>query len=169
MRFVYVCVALCALATSPANADPVLRLSIIGDSIALGTGREVCAIVKRERLDYRCVVNAKEGALSSDVARRLDPRADIVVISVCTNDKRPQDCARNITTIRQRINLYAKVTWIVPAYPVWAPDMITRAAAGFNDMTITFEPGRGSHMARIHPRDYERVAFDLMLLIVSGP
>lgn len=147
----------------PAHSASAPRIAVIGDSIALGTGEHLCRALPN------CHVHAAVGRQSFQTIRHVDVYADILVISVCTNDPTPSECARNVTILRQSVASDTKVIWIVPAWPKWAHDMIIATASGFADGSVIFVAGCCSVQARRHPRSYKAVADDVRLAIASVP
>lgn len=171
MRFVFLALAL--LATSPAAGQalrphpqvttPMPLLQVLGDSLALGAGWKVCKIVKETSLAYRCRINAIERIPSDKIVPMLDPKADVVIVSMCANDADPRRCARNVTTVRQRAMPGGIFIWIVPPRPAWARDLIKRTAEGFADKYVEIAPGPDG----VHPTDYEPVGYDLVLQLIN--
>lgn len=162
-----------ALRPHPQVTTPMPLLQVLGDSLALGAGWKVCKIVKETGLAYRCRINAIERIPSDKIVPMLDPKADVVIVSMCANDgPRARDkerelaiakCARNVTTVRQRAMPGGIFIWIVPPRPAWARDLIKRTAEGFADKYVEIAPGPDG----VHPTDYEPVGYDLVLQLIN--
>lgn len=163
---------LCAVSPSRAQVlDPPPfkpEITIYGDSIAKSVGYFVCQMVKVADLDYSCRVVAKDGLGSPAIAGMIPRKPhDIVILSMCTNDPNWQTCSRYLTVARQRLSGSYRAIFLVPVFPQWAPDLVRRAATGFNDEMVEFEPGCCSRMNRIHPKDSEMIALDVVRKIIG--
>ncbi|MET0530940.1 MAG: hypothetical protein ABW003_21810, partial [Microvirga sp.] len=91
-----------------------------------------------------CKVNAKIGIPSGAVIARVDPAAEINVISAGTNDADEPGLRANLERIRARAK---RAVWILPAVPR-ARELVQQVAASYGDPVVSFAPrGDGVHPA----------------------
>ena len=105
-RVVVIAFALAALniAANSAGSRRSVTCAIVGDSIAVGAGQHLRA----------CKLNAKIGISSRAIIARVDPSADINVVSAGSNDPDNPALRENLERIRRRAN---RAIWILPAIP----------------------------------------------------
>jgi hypothetical protein len=142
---VRVIVALSALAIlTVAISAPVasynLSCAIVGDSIAVGAGKYLRS----------CKLNAKIGIPSGAIIARIDPSADINVISAGSNDPDNPALNENLERIRERAN---RAIWILPAVPN-AREAVRKVAARHGDPIVSFTPSRD----QVHPHSENALA-----------
>jgi hypothetical protein len=143
--------ALTFVATA-APADPWKGTAVVGDSIALGTGRAFC------RDKPNCRVDAKVGIASADVIELVKSDARFNIISAGSNDPDNPDLEDNLQAIRRRANGF--VVWLVPQHKR-AAELVEKVAFQFGDPAIA--PKAGSD--RIHPADYRELARTIELML----
>ncbi len=118
----------------PARADSCI---IIGDSIAVGLGREM----------PECQTDAAVGRHAWQVGPF--PASLLTIISIGSND-RPTD-AGEMLLLRTRIR--GVVIWIMPAV-AYAQRAVLAISGDYGDRTVSFRPGPDG----IHPRSYPELA-----------
>jgi hypothetical protein len=122
------------LATFTGVADSKPSCAIVGDSIAVAAGKYI----------PDCKVNAKIGIPSGAVIARVDPAAEINVVSAGSNDPDNPDLRANLEHIRARAN---RVVWILPI-DARARAAVESVAAAHDDPIVSFSPGSD----HVHPR-----------------
>jgi hypothetical protein len=108
--------------------------AVVGDSIAVGAGQYM----------RTCQVNAKNGISSHAVIGRVDPFADVNVVSAGSNDPANPNLRANLESIRSRAS---RVIWILPI-DTRARAEVQAVAAAHGDPVVSFSPA-GDH---VHPR-----------------
>jgi hypothetical protein len=108
--------------------------AVVGDSIAVGAGQYM----------RTCKVNAKIGISSSAVIGRVDPLADVNIVSAGSNDPANPDLRANLERIRSRAR---RVIWILPI-ETRARAEVQAVATAHGDPVVSFAP-TGDH---VHPR-----------------
>jgi hypothetical protein len=131
------------LATFTGIADSKPSCAIVGDSIAVAAGKYI----------PDCKVNAKIGIPSGAVIARVDPAAEINVVSAGSNDPDNPDLRANLEHIRARAN---RVVWILPI-DTRARAAVEAVAAAHDDPVVSFAPG-GDH---VHPRSDSDLAHSI--------
>jgi len=154
---------------TPDGGTSNYTIAIVGDSIAEGTGRALCNMIKRGGMPLECKWMAAQGITSAMIVPLVDRKADYVVFAAGSNDKDFMKLVVNLEAMRKRVRPGANVVWINASWPVFAAHVITDNARLFGDPVVTPEFGRGSHDARVHPRSYENVALDVLHVILSMP
>ena len=114
--------------------------AIVGDSIAVGAGQYLRS----------CKLNAKIGIPSRAVIERVDPSADINVVSAGSNDPDNPALRENLEHIRQRAN---RTIWILPAVPR-AREIVRGVAARHGDAIVSFTPSSD----QVHPKSENALA-----------
>lgn len=152
---VRVFVALSALAIlSVAITAPVashnVSCAIVGDSIAVGAGKYLRS----------CKLNAKIGIPSGAIIARIDPSADINVISAGSNDPDNPALRENLERIRERAN---RAIWILPVVPN-ARETVRKVAARHGDPIVSFTPSRD----QVHPQSENALARDIDAVIARS-
>lgn len=141
-----------ALLTSAPSANAVgsnPTCAVVGDSIAVGAGQFMRG----------CRVNAKIGISSRATIARVDPSADINVVSAGSNDYEDPNLRTNLERIRSR----AKHTiWILPINPK-ARAAVRAVAAKHGDPVVSFEPA-GDH---VHPRSEAALARSIRAILAE--
>jgi hypothetical protein len=108
--------------------------ALVGDSIAVEAARYIPA----------CRLNAKIGIPSGAVIDRVDPSAEINVVSAGSNDPEEPNLRLNLERIRARAK---RAIWILPAIPS-ARKAVEEVAARYGDPVVAFAPrGDGVHPA----------------------
>jgi hypothetical protein len=126
-------VLLAATAMSPA-ARETPSCALVGDSIAVEAAQYIRA----------CRLNAKIGIPSGAVIDRVDPAAEINVVSAGSNDPEEPNLRANLERIRVRAK---RAIWILPAIPS-ARKAVQEVAARHGDPVVAFAPrGDGVHPA----------------------
>lgn len=143
MRRALFAVIFVAVASSPAR--DLARCLVAGDSIAVYVGAFTA-----------CMVDAKESLHSGSIISRIHP-ADVVVISVGSNDRDDEPTAENINAIRARASAASQVMWIVPNEPRSAK-MILSVATSHGDQVVRFVPGAD----HVHPECPRCVAVEII-------
>ncbi len=135
-RVVVIAFALAALniAANSAGSRRSVTCAIVGDSIAVGAGQHLRA----------CKVNAKIGISSRAIIARVDPSADINVVSAGSNDPDNPALRENLERIRRRAN---RAIWILPAIPS-AREIVREVAARHGDPIVSFTPSGD----QVHPK-----------------
>jgi hypothetical protein len=118
---------------SPAARDGSASCALVGDSIAVEAARYMPA----------CKLNAKIGIPSGAVIARVDPSAEINVVSAGSNDPDEPDLRANLERIRARAK---RMIWILPAIPS-ARAAVREVAARHGDAVVAFVPRDGVHPA----------------------
>src|ERR1700752_3043403 len=93
---------LAATAPSPAARERAPTCALVGDSIAVEAAQYLRG----------CRLNAKIGIPSGAVVARVDPAAEINVVSAGRNDPDEPDLRANLERIRARAK---RTIWILPA------------------------------------------------------
>jgi hypothetical protein len=132
-------VALLMVATAANAAErdtkPAKRsCAVVGDSIAVGAGQYIAA----------CRVNAKIGISSRAVIDRVDPSADVNVVSAGSNDPDNPHLRGNLERIRSRAR---RTIWILPI-ETRARAAVQAVAAEHGDPVVSFAPASD----HVHPR-----------------
>jgi hypothetical protein len=122
-----------ATAAGAAGLDHKPSCAIVGDSIAAAAGPYVPA----------CKVNAKIGIPSSAVIDRVDPSADVNVVSAGSNDPDNPQLRGNLERIRARGK---RMIWILPI-DTEARAAVQAVAAGHGDPVVAFAPAGDN----VHP------------------
>jgi len=91
-----------------------------------------------------CKVNAKIGISSSAVIGRVDPSADVNIVSAGSNDPANPNLRANLERIRSRAS---RVIWILPI-ETRARAEVQAVATAHGDPVVSFAPA-GDH---VHPR-----------------
>jgi hypothetical protein len=130
-----------------ANAKPTC--AIVGDSIAAGAGKYVPG----------CTVNAKIGIPSTAVIARVDPSAEINVVSAGSNDPDNPKLLANLVQIRERAK---RVVWILPI-DARARAAVRAVAEAHHDPVVAFDPGGD----RVHPRSEEALAKSIDAVVTA--
>jgi hypothetical protein len=138
LSFALLSFAISPILATTAKAKPTC--AIVGDSIAAGAGKYVSG----------CRVNAKIGIPSGAVIPRVDPSAEINVVSAGSNDPDNPNLLANLVQIRDRAK---RVVWILPI-DARARAAVQAVAEAHQDPVITFDPGGD----RVHPRSEEALA-----------
>lgn len=138
-------VALVSLAAVAAHATPPSQgrsasCAIVGDSIAVGAGQYLRS----------CKLNAKIGIPSRAVIDRVDPSADINVVSAGSNDPDNPALRENLERIRQRAN---HTIWILPVVPR-AREIVRAVATQHGDPIVSFAPSGD----QVHPKSENELA-----------
>lgn len=123
--------ALLAFATA-ASAKP--SCAVVGDSIAVAAGQHM----------RTCKIDAKSGIASNAVIARVDPFADVNVVSAGSNDPANPRLRANLESIRSRAS---RVIWILPIN-IRARAEVQAVATAHGDPVVSFAPA-GDH---VHPR-----------------
>lgn len=114
---------------------------IVGDSIAKG--------VSDVRKD--CSAYVQNGINSRDWYRKFYNKplvGDVVVISLGSNDTKNIRTRDELTSIRQNVDPYARVLWILPAIEKdWVHDAVMLVADNYGDDVIKFTPSEDG----VHP------------------
>ena len=141
--------ALLAFATvaGAADLDHKPSCAVVGDSIAAGAGQYMPA----------CKVNAKIGISSSAVIDRVDPSADVNVVSAGSNDPDNPQLRANLERIRARGK---RMIWILPIDD-GARAAVQAVAAEHGDPVVSFAPA-GDH---VHPRSEVALARSIAAII----
>lgn len=137
------------MAAYPPTVIHAAPCSIVGDSLAVGVAQHL----------RRCRRNAKVGLASNQIARRIKPTPEsIVVVSAGSNDPASPDLAANLRRIRGR-SMGRRIVWIAPADPR-AARIVTQIAAEHEDAVVQ---ARSVPIGRdgVHPRNYARLAADV--------
>ena len=125
---------LAATAASPAARESAPSCALVGDSIALEAAQYLRG----------CRLNAKIGIPSGAVVARVDPAAEINVVSAGSNDPDEPDLRSNLERIRARAR---RTIWILPAIPS-ARAAVREVAGRHGDAVVAFAPrGDGVHPA----------------------
>jgi len=117
--------------------------AIVGDSIAVGAGKYLRS----------CKLNAKIGIPSGAIIARIDPSADINVISAGSNDPDNPALRENLERIRERAN---RAIWILPVVPN-ARKAVRAVATRHGDPVVSFAPSRD----QVHPQSENALARDI--------
>lgn len=117
-----------------------ISCAIVGDSIAVGAGQYLRA----------CKLNAKKGIPSGAVIDRVDPSADVNVVSAGSNDPDNPALRENLERIRQRAN---RAIWILPVVPR-AREIVREVAARHGDAVVSFAPSGD----QVHPKSDNALA-----------
>jgi hypothetical protein len=127
---------LVATTASAAERDKPAKQScaVVGDSIAVGAGQYIAA----------CRVNAKIGISSRAVIDRVDPSADVNVVSAGSNDPDNPHLRGNLERIRSRAK---RTIWILPI-ETRARAAVQAVAAEHGDPVVSFAPASD----HVHPR-----------------
>jgi hypothetical protein len=118
----------------PSSAPAKPSCAVVGDSIAAGAGQYM----------RTCKVNAKIGISSSAVIGRVDPSADVNIVSAGSNDPANPNLRANLERIRSRAS---RVIWILPI-ETRARAEVQAVATAHGDPVVSFAPA-GDH---VHPR-----------------
>jgi hypothetical protein len=121
--------------------------AVVGDSIAVGAGQYMRA----------CRVNAKIGISSRAVIDRVDPSADINVVSAGSNDPDNPKLRANLEQIRSRAK---RAIWILPV-ETRARAVVQAVAAEHGDPVVSFAPA-GDH---VHPRSEVALARSIAVVM----
>jgi uncharacterized protein with von Willebrand factor type A (vWA) domain len=121
--------------------------AVVGDSIAVGAGQYMRA----------CRVNAKIGISSGAVIDRVDPSADVNVVSAGSNDPDNPKLRANLERIRSRTK---RAIWILPI-ETRARAAVQAVAAAHGDPVVSFAPA-GDH---VHPRSEVALARSIAVVI----
>jgi len=122
-------------------------LSAIVASIAADDGSRSCALVgdsiavEAAEFLHGCRLNAKNGIPSGAVVGRVDPAAEINVISAGSNDPDEPDLRANLERIRARAK---RTIWILPVVP-GARAAVQEVAARHGDPVVAFAARDGVH------------------------
>lgn len=116
-----------ATAASLAARDTGRTCAIVGDSIAVEAAQYL----------RDCKLNAKIGIPSGAVIARVDPSAEINVVSAGSNDPEEPNLRANLERIRERAK---RTIWILPAIPS-ARAAVREIAARHGDAVVSFAPG----------------------------
>jgi hypothetical protein len=149
--------ALLMAATAAFAADRDIRpprdakqsCAVVGDSIAAGAGQYIAA----------CRVNAKNGISSHAVIDRVDPSADVNVVSAGSNDPDNPDLHSNLERIRARAR---RTIWILPI-ETRARAAVQAVAAEHGDPVVSFAPA-GDH---VHPSSEVALARSIAAVIAE--
>lgn len=114
--------------------------AIVGDSIAVGAGKYLRS----------CKLNAKIGIPSGAIIARVDPSAEINVVSAGSNDPDNPALRGNLERIRERAH---RMIWILPAVPN-AREIVRAVAARHGDPIVSFTPTRD----QVHPQSENALA-----------
>lgn len=140
--------AICCLIMSHAGA---MACVVIGDSIALGTGRVMT----------ECTTKAQGGLTSAQILDRMQQEQGPAVVSAGTNDRRQEltreQTEQNLRAIRAKIT--GPVIWILPVNG--KRPFVEAVAATLGDRTVSFVP----RPHNVHPQSYEQLADDLRALL----
>jgi hypothetical protein len=137
---------------TPAAFAPMSRsCAVVGDSIAAGAGQYM----------RKCKVNAKIGIPSHAVIGRVDPGADVNVVSAGSNDPDNPNLRGNLESIRSRAS---RVIWILPI-DTRARAEVQAVAAEHGDPVVSFAPA-GDH---VHPRSEIGLARSIDALMGARP
>jgi hypothetical protein len=141
--------ALLSVATSAnaAGSNPKSSCAVVGDSIAVGAGQFMRG----------CRVNAKIGISSSAVIARVDPSAEVNVVSVGSNDPDNPKLRANLERIRSRAK---RMIWILPIDSK-ARATVQAVAAMHGDRVVSFVPGGD----RVHPRSEAALARSINVVL----
>ena len=119
---------------SPAARDGGHSCALVGDSIALEAAQYLRG----------CKLNARIGIPSGAVIARVDPSAEINVVSAGSNDPAEPNLRANFERIRGRAK---RTIWILPAIAS-ARAAVRAVAARHGDPVVSFAPrGDGVHPA----------------------
>jgi hypothetical protein len=121
--------------------------AVVGDSIAVGAGQFI----------RKCKMNAKSGIPSRSVIARVDPTADVNVISAGSNDPDNPILHANLERIRSRA---ARAVWILPI-DSRARAAVQTIAVSHGDPVVSFVPARD----RVHPRSDAALARSINAVI----
>jgi hypothetical protein len=136
MHRTFIALALLASASVSSHADDnsAPSCALVGDSIAVEAGEYL----------HACKLNAKNSIPSGAVIARVDPSAEINVVSAGTNDADEPDLRTNLERIRARTK---RAIWILPTPPN-ARAAVRAVAERHGDPVVAFEPrGDGVHPA----------------------
>jgi hypothetical protein len=133
--------------TQVAFAPDKRSCAVVGDSIAAGAGQYM----------RKCKVNAKIGISSHAVIGRVDPAADVNVVSAGSNDPANPNLRVNLESIRSRAG---RVIWILPI-DTRARAEVQAVAAEHGDPVVSFAPA-GDH---VHPRSEVGLARSIAALM----
>ena len=141
--------ALLTLATvaGAADLDNEPSCAVVGDSIAVGAGKYMRA----------CKVNAKIGISSRAVIGRVDPSADVNVVSAGSNDPDNPNLRGNLERIRSRAK---RAIWILPIESR-ARAAVQAVAAEHGDPVVSFAPAGDN----VHPRSEVALARSIAAMI----
>jgi hypothetical protein len=123
-----------ATAANAAERDTKPAKRSCADSIAVGAGQYIAA----------CRVNAKIGISSRAVIDRVDPSADVNVVSAGSNDPDNPHLRGNLERIRSRAR---RTIWILPI-ETRARAAVQAVAAEHGDPVVSFAPASD----HVHPR-----------------
>jgi uncharacterized protein with von Willebrand factor type A (vWA) domain len=142
-------VALLMVATvaDAADRDAKQSCAVVGDSIAAGAGQYMRA----------CRVNAKIGISSRAVIGRVDPSADVNVVSAGSNDPDNPNLRGNLERIRSRAK---RAIWILPIESR-ARAAVQAVAAEHGDPVVSFAPAGDN----VHPRSEVALARSIAAMI----
>jgi hypothetical protein len=125
---------LAATAASPAARESAPSCALVGDSIAVEAAQYLRG----------CKLNAKIGIPSGAVVARVDPAAEINVVSAGSNDPDEPDLRANLERIRARAR---RTIWILPAIAS-ARAAVREVAGRHGDAVVAFAArGDGVHPA----------------------
>jgi hypothetical protein len=150
LRLSGIAFALLELATA-ASARP--SCAVVGDSIAVGAGQYMRV----------CKTNAKIGILSSAVIARVDPFADVNVVSAGSNDPDNPNLRVNLESIRSRAS---RVIWILPI-DARARAEVQAVATAHADPVVSFVPA-GDHVHPLSEVDLARSIAAVMRARLGG-
>jgi hypothetical protein len=137
---------------TPAAFAPDKRsCAVVGDSIAAGAGQYM----------RKCKVNAKIGIPSHAVIGRVDPAADVNVVSAGSNDPANPNLRGNLESIRSRAS---RVIWILPI-DTRARAEVQAVAAEHGDLVVSFAPADD----HVHPRSEIGLARSIAALMGARP
>jgi hypothetical protein len=129
-----VCVLAAMAAAGPMAQAALPTCVLAGDSIAVEAARYL----------PQCRLNAKIGIPSGAVIARVDPAAEINVVSAGSNDPAEPSLPANLERIRARTK---RAIWILPAIPS-ARAAVMKLAERHGDKVVAFAPrGDGVHPA----------------------
>ncbi len=132
-------VIVCVAANAPVRGRNV-SCAIVGDSIAVVAGKHLRS----------CKMNAKIGISSGAVIARVDPSAEINVVSAGSNDPDNPALRENLERIRERAH---RAIWILPAV-LNAREIVRAVAARHGDPIVSFTPSRD----QVHPQSENALA-----------
>jgi hypothetical protein len=124
---------LAATAAGGAGRDGLPSCALVGDSIAVEAGQFL----------HGCRLNAKIGILSEAVIARVDPFAEVNVVSAGSNDPDNPALRANLERIRARAR---RTIWILPTI-ARARAAVQEVAARHGDDVVSFTPRDGVHPA----------------------
>jgi hypothetical protein len=133
-------VVIVTIAASGPVRSRIVSCAIVGDSIAVVAGKHLRS----------CKLNAKIGIPSGAVIARVDPSADVNVISAGSNDPDNPALRENLERIRERAH---RAIWILPAVPN-AREIVRAVAARHGDPILSFTPSRD----QVHPQSENALA-----------